>query len=529
MSDNKTKKAKLRDKARGSKSLERARRFSNARVARLLSDSKTTSKTVDELIRSRRFSRKIAGKHDQFAIANTLQFLNFISGDKFMAAESPGMRGSWVFKGPDTTVHQSFERWFVESVLSLTVNNLQQYFGVWLNQACTAEMLLSIENKIDFFTATRTRSSVQNTVYNQSAAKRAAPTATHKVLRIVERIFSAVCDKHFGARHWNDVYHSTSFRAIESFLPVYAMIRADEIGRKFGISVPKALPPSLSTFMLPRQNASVQSSGVRRKIEEVFFTRRLTGFDQLTRNASSRPQQNVESQRARSLNQLEPSRAGKTPDGSGHRPLVDRSIGSEHRRLVDRPNVSRQPAALAKIESRFRQQQETNLFFAKTFTNIATSVSSDLRWPVALTKIENWFQRQREANFFFTKTFTKIETSSAGSEDIVLPEIGRNKEFTENEFTFPRRAGQMSPPSQTFAYVQPMRRVIEEEQVIKRVQEKEVVQIVKNQVETALSSRSPVTELSRADYTRITSQVYSSLARRLMMEKERLGHRNGGR
>jgi len=57
------------------------------------------------------------------------------------------------------------------------------------------------------------------------------------------------------------------------------------------------------------------------------------------------------------------------------------------------------------------------------------------------------------------------------------------------------------------------------------VQEKEVVDLVRKEVETLMKSGSPMTALSRADYSRITDHVWFSLSRRLMMEKERLGQR----
>ena len=50
-----------------------------------------------------------------------------------------------------------------------------------------------------------------------------------------------------------------------------------------------------------------------------------------------------------------------------------------------------------------------------------------------------------------------------------------------------------------------------------------MVELVRKEVQTFVSSGSVVKDFSRADYVRIADGVYATLARRLMVEKERLG------
>jgi hypothetical protein len=86
-----------------------------------------------------------------------------------------------------------------------------------------------------------------------------------------------------------------------------------------------------------------------------------------------------------------------------------------------------------------------------------------------------------------------------------------------------RREERMEPPRLTYAYAQPVRPIVQQDQVVTHVQEKEVVQLVQKEVESQLTAASILKIFSRADYARIADNVYTSLARQLMIERERLG------
>ena len=92
-------------------------------------------------------------------------------------------------------------------------------------------------------------------------------------------------------------------------------------------------------------------------------------------------------------------------------------------------------------------------------------------------------------------------------------------------FTVICRADRMEPPQLSYAFAQPMGSMAQEEHVVTKVHEKEVVKVVQQEVQSLMSSGSVVKYLSRTDYTHIADNVYSSLARRLLVEKERLGIR----
>ncbi|MCI0489629.1 MAG: hypothetical protein L0229_23825 [Blastocatellia bacterium] len=98
-------------------------------------------------------------------------------------------------------------------------------------------------------------------------------------------------------------------------------------------------------------------------------------------------------------------------------------------------------------------------------------------------------------------------------------------ESIEHELTFLREEESLRPPQLGYVFTRPANHIAEERQVIKRVEQKEVVEMVRKEVQTAMSSGSVAMNLTRTDYGRIADHVYSALARRLVAERERLGLR----
>jgi hypothetical protein len=88
------------------------------------------------------------------------------------------------------------------------------------------------------------------------------------------------------------------------------------------------------------------------------------------------------------------------------------------------------------------------------------------------------------------------------------------------------RRGEMSEaPLLRYELVQPARPIAEEHKVIKKVDNKEVIALIKKEVQGMMGSGSAMMKFSRTDYEQIADKIYSSLVRRLVVEKERLGLR----
>ena len=86
-----------------------------------------------------------------------------------------------------------------------------------------------------------------------------------------------------------------------------------------------------------------------------------------------------------------------------------------------------------------------------------------------------------------------------------------------------RQESSLEPPQLGYVYTQPARQTVEATRVVRQVEEREVVEVVKREVTTLMRSSSPLAAFTRADFAAITDQVYSALARRLLVERERLG------
>jgi hypothetical protein len=86
-----------------------------------------------------------------------------------------------------------------------------------------------------------------------------------------------------------------------------------------------------------------------------------------------------------------------------------------------------------------------------------------------------------------------------------------------------RRDEVLRLPPLGYVFTQPARPTVEEQRVITKTSEREIVEVVKREVRTLMSSNATPQGFSRADFAGLADEVYSTLVRRLLVEKERLG------
>ena len=86
-----------------------------------------------------------------------------------------------------------------------------------------------------------------------------------------------------------------------------------------------------------------------------------------------------------------------------------------------------------------------------------------------------------------------------------------------------RRDEVLRLPPLGYVFTQPARQHVEEQRVVTKASEKEIVEVVKREVRALAASGATQTALSRADFAGLADEVYSTLVRRLLVEKERLG------
>jgi hypothetical protein len=86
-----------------------------------------------------------------------------------------------------------------------------------------------------------------------------------------------------------------------------------------------------------------------------------------------------------------------------------------------------------------------------------------------------------------------------------------------------RREQVLHLPRPGYVFTQPARAQLEERQVITKASREEIVEVVRKEVRSLAASAPAVAAPSRADVAGLADEVYSTLVRRLMVEKERLG------
>jgi hypothetical protein len=86
-----------------------------------------------------------------------------------------------------------------------------------------------------------------------------------------------------------------------------------------------------------------------------------------------------------------------------------------------------------------------------------------------------------------------------------------------------RREQVLQLPRPGYVFTQPARAQLEERQVITKASREEIVEVVRREVRALTSDAKAAPAPSRADFAGLADEVYSTLVRRLMVEKERLG------
>lgn len=86
-----------------------------------------------------------------------------------------------------------------------------------------------------------------------------------------------------------------------------------------------------------------------------------------------------------------------------------------------------------------------------------------------------------------------------------------------------RRDEVLRLPPLGYVFTQPARQPLREQQVISRTSREEMVEVVRREVRALTASGPATPPASRADFAGLADEVYSTLVRRLLVEKERLG------
>lgn len=321
-----------------------------------------------------------------------------------------------------------------------------------------------------------------------------------------------------------------SARGIDATSPhVGAATRAAEAGRQMGISVLSFAASTSRVFVAPQQNdaggnvAPTRSRDTAEKIKEVYAVGPQGGSTATARKTTAEGGGGGSTAAfvSRSPNKIT-SDAAMWPAAPLNRVLSTWVVARES--AGSRPgygrNFSRKTIVPGGVADWLEQKRAAHLSFLKVETSrvIPTTIllraggsgasgDADEVTPAPLLNRES-----ATGNILAAGTIRAYE-----------PATGGRRDSAGGGFTFLRREEQFRPPQQSYAFARPARPAPVEEPTVTQVRGKEVAEVVRREVETAMKSRSPIDSLSRSDYSRIADHVYSSLARRLLIDKERNG------
>ncbi len=93
----------------------------------------------------------------------------------------------------------------------------------------------------------------------------------------------------------------------------------------------------------------------------------------------------------------------------------------------------------------------------------------------------------------------------------------------EQEIILLRKEQSLQSSPLNYVFTHSVHPIAEERQVIRKTEERQVIEVVKKEVQTLMTPSSILANFSRTDYLQIADHVFSTLVRRLQVEKERLG------
>lgn len=523
---------------------KKMKQFAQAKITQLQSSGKNIPGPIPNLWRTLLLSKEMATRINPLFFDRTAEFLDYIFGEETGFTERTQFPGNMIFKLPGKTLHQSFNNWFFEKILSLNTTQLVQCFHLWLNQIPTVQLLNSVESTYNrqevrrvlqesrrLFTEKeaggnfegnriavsgqisrekltrserlqflQTLENVLNTVYKSPTEIQSSADSIPDTFATIFQFLTLASPRPVQARLSSSVFnHESRDRAL---LTTQARDKLDFHRRH----VTHRIDSQSNAFYFSEKAGPIPLAGLTDTIREFATSIETEYLKPYFADSSVSPRLSPRKNRERHELSREKAKAGITrKTGTMVPPSIQKFVFSSE-------NVYQWPENLQKVERLINDTVQTKIPARERMTSFQQNYSTGSEESRQPGRTALWPSNVRE-----------LITVTQKKQDIAAEASPENHFNYFNHFTFLRKEETLPPPPHPFVYTQPTRPRVEEENVVKRVQEKEVVQIVKKEVETLFKSHSLIDNLSRADFGKISDQVYSSLARRLMMEKERLG------
>ena len=155
--------------------------------------------------------------------------------------------------------------------------------------------------------------------------------------------------------------------------------------------------------------------------------------------------------------------------------------------------------------------------FQKLLSTMGGSLVRQSNHVTLMNRSKSWFARFLNENSLFNDS----QVSKFISRYRTIETDRSRQEVAER--TFARKDAGRPAPSNDFVFAQAHRQEPADERVVKKIEARQIVEIVRKELTQSMNAVTPLWNFTRRDYEEIGDQVYSSLVRRLTIERERLG------
>ncbi|MET0649598.1 MAG: hypothetical protein ABW208_23550, partial [Pyrinomonadaceae bacterium] len=177
---------------------------------------------------------------------------------------------------------------------------------------------------------------------------------------------------------------------------------------------------------------------------------------------------------------------------------------------------STRAAAAREANNRLTSGRVTNVFSTQSAPGSGT-----FRFATVLLRRSG---EASTANMLSPTAETALRPAAAAETERELRETrAARPEGMARELIRHRREEVLRLPQPGYVFTQPARTQLEERQVITKASREEIVEVVRKEVRALAASAPAQTAASRVELAGLADEVYSTLVRRLMVEKERLG------
>ena len=467
--------------------------------------------------RTHRFAKLIINRRHDIRGADTLGFLALYFGHKFVSAQTRRLAGERVYRQPLRSVRNTTYKAVTELFMSFNVSHLVQNLQIFLNHVRTGQIVASTERMN--FESERTPTFIDRRELSQTMEFRQtiwlpgeAPLGSPSPRETTNNSLETRMRDRLETRMRDRLETRMSDRLEGRTLDRLEARMSDRFERRYPVWFEtRLLDP---TFILTnRQRSDRERTLIRERITSTtdwplpsVLNRALVSMTQI-RNAEAKsppPQFGLGADAAPWLRKIVSERRPSTPPPPG-RESVTTMLMSQHRSWAELPFLFARRLGFERVKGvNSASDSPANLGALNPRTALGTPMK-EFTFP----------GRPWQFGKNVCERFTVMSAASEEARQLRLASelVGLRKDRTSP-----------APPLR-FVFAQPPRQLIAEEPAIKKVETREIVELVKKEVQQTMAREAPLASLTGEDYAEISDRVYSSLARRLTVERERLGLR----